>query len=151
MDIFDCIENFFRRLRSYIAEPMTVAMADIIVKIMAEVIEILGLVTKEVKRGRASESIADDTFPVADKDSEKYLRKLIGRRDIKEALRRLDRLTREEARMLAVQVLQVTRDVGTRAEAVNTATLAHVHDVVLECAFSTLATHTCILNTYTTR
>lgn len=42
---------------------MTEAMKDIVVKIMAEVIEILGLVTKEVKRGRASESIADDTFP----------------------------------------------------------------------------------------
>jgi hypothetical protein len=109
MDIFDCIESFFRRLELHVAAPMTGAMMHIVAKIMAEVIEILGIVTKEVKRGRASESIADNTFPVADKDSEKYLRKLIGRRDIEEALRRLDRLTREEARMLAVQATRHTR------------------------------------------
>lgn len=66
----------------------------------------------------------------------------MGRRDIKEALRRLDRLTQEEARMLSVQVLQVTRDVGTRAETVRNQ-VAHVNDEASEGAFSTLATHTC--------
>jgi hypothetical protein len=141
MDIFDCIESFFRRLELHVAAPMTGAMMHIVAKIMAEVIEILKIVTKEVKRGRASESIADNTFPVADKDSEKYLRKLIGRKDIKEALRRLDRLTQEEARMLALQA-HVTRDAGIRAETVNNKG-THIDDVVLEGAFVTLATHPC--------
>ena len=133
MEIFDCIENFFRRLESYIAGPMTAAMTDIIVKIMVEVLEVFGLVTEELKRGRASEPITDDTFKfrVTDKDLEKYLRKLIGRRDIKDALRRLDRLTQEEARMLAVQVLHVTHNVGHRVETVNDQ-IAHANDVALE-------------------
>jgi hypothetical protein len=44
--------------------------------------------------------------------SEKYLRKLIGRTDIEDALRRLDTLTQEEARMATMQVLEATRSVG---------------------------------------
>jgi hypothetical protein len=47
------------------------AMKDIIVKIMVEVLGIFGIVTKEMKQGRASESIPDDTPPVADGDSER--------------------------------------------------------------------------------
>ena len=61
-EIFDCIENFFRRLELYIAAPIADAMKDIIVKVTTEVIEILWLVTKEVKQGRMSKSIASDTF-----------------------------------------------------------------------------------------
>jgi hypothetical protein len=56
-------------------------------------------------------------FPSADRDSEKYLKKLIGRRDIEDALGRLDRLTQEEARMATAQVLKVAHrvenEVGT--------------------------------------
>jgi len=40
--------------------------------------------------------------------SEKYLKKLIGKNDIEDALKRLDRLTQEEARMAAAQLLRVT-------------------------------------------
>jgi methyl-accepting chemotaxis protein len=46
--------------------------------------------------------------------SEKYLKKLIGRTDIEDALKRLDRLTQEEARMAAAQVLKVTNTVDDR-------------------------------------
>ena len=86
-------------------------MKEIIVKIMAEVLGIFAIVTKEVKQGRTSESIGDDTLPVADIDSEKYLKKLIGRRDIEDALSRLDRLTQEEARMATAQVLKVAQHI----------------------------------------
>ena len=39
------------------------------------------------------------------------MRKLAGRTDIEDALRRLDKLTQEELRMAATQVLKVTRSV----------------------------------------
>ena len=55
MDIFERIENFFRRLEEYAEVPTTEAMKDIIVKIMVEVLGIFGIVTKEMKQGRASE------------------------------------------------------------------------------------------------
>jgi hypothetical protein len=40
--------------------------------------------------------------------SEKYLKKLIGKNNIEDALKKLDRLTQEEARMASAQVFEVT-------------------------------------------
>ena len=47
---------------------------------------------------------------------EKYLRKLIGKNDIEEALKKLDNLTQEEARMAAAQLLEVTYTIDNRVE-----------------------------------
>ena len=55
VDIFERIENFFQRLESYIEVPPTPAMTDIIAKIMAEVLTILAIATKEMRQGRTSE------------------------------------------------------------------------------------------------
>ena len=55
--VFECIENFFRRLETYVGVPPTAGMTDIIVKIMVEVLFILSITTKEIKRSRASELI----------------------------------------------------------------------------------------------
>ncbi|KAI9434162.1 hypothetical protein H4582DRAFT_808551 [Lactarius indigo] len=70
-------------------------MKETIVKIMVEVLGIFGIVTKEMKQGR----------------TKRYLKKLIGRRDIEDALVRLDRLTQQEAQMAIVEVLKVAHDV----------------------------------------
>ena len=50
--------------------------------------------------------------------SEKYMKKLIGRTEIKDALKRLDKLTQEEARMAAAQNLKATNNVDKRVEGV---------------------------------
>ncbi|KAF8270380.1 hypothetical protein EI94DRAFT_1698880 [Lactarius quietus] len=55
VDLFERIENFFRRLEPYTEVPPTDAMTDIIVKIMVEVLNIFAIATKEMKQGRASE------------------------------------------------------------------------------------------------
>ncbi|KAH8983358.1 hypothetical protein EDB92DRAFT_1578746 [Lactarius akahatsu] len=52
VDLFGRLEYFFRRLEKYIEVRPTAAMTDIIVKIMVEVLSILGIVTKEVGQGR---------------------------------------------------------------------------------------------------
>ena len=49
---------------------------------------------------------------------EKYLKKLIGRTEIEDALKRLDKLTQEEARMAAAEILKVTHTVDKRVEGV---------------------------------
>lgn len=54
-DILGRIENFFRRLEKYSEMPTTEEMKDNIVKIMAELLIIFGLVTEEMKQGWASE------------------------------------------------------------------------------------------------
>ncbi|KAF8258024.1 hypothetical protein EI94DRAFT_1207398 [Lactarius quietus] len=92
IDLFERIENFFKRLESYTAIPPTTAMTDIIVKIMKEVLNIFAIATKEMRRGRAR----------------KYLKKLIGKKEMEDALKRLDKLTQEEARMAAAETLKLT-------------------------------------------
>ena len=53
-DLFERIENFFKRLESYAEVPPTNAMTDIIVKIMVEILNIFAIATKEMKQSRAS-------------------------------------------------------------------------------------------------
>jgi hypothetical protein len=45
---------FFRRLEIYTEVPPTIEMTATIIQIMVEVLSILGIATKEVKRGRIS-------------------------------------------------------------------------------------------------
>jgi hypothetical protein len=56
INIFMRIESFFKRLESYTEVRPTDAMTDVIVRIMIEVLSILAIATKEIKRGRSSES-----------------------------------------------------------------------------------------------
>ncbi|KAI9459941.1 hypothetical protein BJY52DRAFT_1264690 [Lactarius psammicola] len=65
-------------------------MVEILVKIMVEVISILSIATKEIQQSR----------------TKIYLKKLLGRTDIEDALKRLDSLTQEEVRMAIAQVLK---------------------------------------------
>ena len=50
--------------------------------------------------------------------SEKYLKKLIGKTDIEDGLKRLDKLTQEETRMAAAENLKVTHAVDERVKGV---------------------------------
>ena len=54
MGLFGRMEYFFKRLEAYVEVRPTAAMTDIIVKIMVEVLSILGIVTKEIRQGRMS-------------------------------------------------------------------------------------------------
>jgi len=58
VDLFNRIEYFFRRLEVYTEVPPTSAMTDIIIQILVEVLSIVAMATKELKRGPLSESIA---------------------------------------------------------------------------------------------
>ncbi|KAH9175546.1 hypothetical protein EDB89DRAFT_1903675 [Lactarius sanguifluus] len=102
-DLFERIENFFKRLESYTEVPPTDAMTDIIVKIMVEVLNIFAIATKEMKQGQAK----------------KFLKKLVGRKDIEDALKRLDRWTQEEARMASAQILRLAHSVDDKMKNVD--------------------------------
>ena len=54
IDIFERMESFFQRLELYTRVSPPPEMIDIIVKIMAEVLSILGIATKKMKQGRMS-------------------------------------------------------------------------------------------------
>ncbi|KAI9438390.1 hypothetical protein BJY52DRAFT_1217465 [Lactarius psammicola] len=92
VDLFGRIENFFKRLETYTSVRPTDTMTDIIVKIMVEVLNIFAIATKEMRQGRAK----------------KYLKKLVGKKEMEDALKRLDKLTQEEALMAAAEIMRLT-------------------------------------------
>jgi hypothetical protein len=57
LDLFERIENVFRRLEVYIEVSPTVGMTDALVKVIVEILRILAIMTKEIRQNRASEFI----------------------------------------------------------------------------------------------
>ncbi len=55
VELFERIENSFKRLGDSTQISLTTEMVEVFVKIMAEVLSILSIATKEVKQWRASE------------------------------------------------------------------------------------------------
>jgi archaellum component FlaC len=109
--MFERMEAFFRRLDIYTKVAPNKGMVDTITAIMVEVLNILAIATKEIKQGRMSKSFAvTNKIRFIGRFSEKYVKKLmknlIGNNDIEDALKRLDRLTQEEALMASAQLLE---------------------------------------------
>jgi hypothetical protein len=90
-------------------------MTDAIVKVMVEVLNILAIATKEINQPRASESILGVRPCISTYCSlETFLKMLVGRTDIEDALQRLEEVTVEEARMAAAEALKAIHGVGTK-------------------------------------
>ena len=119
IDLFGRMESFFKRLEKYIQFRPTAAMLDIVVKIMVEVISILGIVTKEIRQGNTSMSCLFYVYSEADLHIEKFLKKLSGRNDVEDAFQRLDKLAPEEALMAAVETMVMTSDIDNTVKDVN--------------------------------
>ncbi|KAH8994764.1 hypothetical protein EDB83DRAFT_2559300, partial [Lactarius deliciosus] len=94
IELFERIERFFKRLEVYTGISLSTKMAEVLVKIVIELLSILSIATKEVKRRRAKI----------------YFRKLLGRTDIEDALKKLDSLIQEESHMVMAQILKVTTE-----------------------------------------
>jgi hypothetical protein len=113
------MEYFFKRLEKYVDVRPSASMTDIIVKIMVEVLSILGIVTKEIGQGNLSMSFYVDISPKIDVRAERFFKKLVGMKDVEDALQRLDKLTREEARMAAAEALKIARGIDDKVEGVD--------------------------------
>jgi len=101
--------------------PLTAGMTDIIVEIMLEVLSVLAIVTKEMKRERMSEfgSTTWTSYFKLGFYLEKYLKKLIGNTEIDDSLQRLDKLTQEEAKMASIELIKITHSVEGRVMCVD--------------------------------
>jgi hypothetical protein len=104
IDIFDCIETFFRRLETYAAVPTTYSMLtratiDVIVQTTVDVLRVLTIATEEVMEGSGRKSILFVYITAGLLYPETYI-KLLENADIASALKRLDKLTRDEAEMI---------------------------------------------------
>jgi hypothetical protein len=61
LDVFECVSNLLKRLHIYTERiPLSPMMSEIVVKIIAEVIAMLALATKQTKQGRLSKWTTKD-------------------------------------------------------------------------------------------
>jgi len=102
VDVFECIENFLSRLKIYTEIQPTPAMTEMMVKIMAEILAVLALATKQINQGRLK----------------KFATKLLGENDIELILQRLSRLTLEESKLTVAQTLDVVYSLVNKMEVV---------------------------------
>jgi len=91
VELLESIEHFLNPLEIYTRIPRTLAMDEVIVKIMVELFSTLSLATRELKQGR----------------SIKIVKKVFGEKGVEAALQRLNRLTQDEVRMTATETLEV--------------------------------------------
>ncbi|KAH8987308.1 hypothetical protein EDB92DRAFT_2105035 [Lactarius akahatsu] len=96
------IQFLLNRLGVHTQISLTKDMAEILVKIVAEVLSILSIAT-ETQQSR----------------TKTFLKKLVGKTDIEDALKSLDNLTREEVWMAIAQVLEDTSELQEEAKKTN--------------------------------
>ena len=131
ISLFERVQFFLQRLNRYTTIPLTSDMTLLLGKIMAQVLSVLALSTKEMKERRISESTR--SIPsIADHDTEKFMKRIVGRTDVEDALQNLDILTKEESLMTAARNLEVTHRVDVNVMA--TQEVTHrveeaIHDV----------------------
>jgi hypothetical protein len=104
------------------------AMADILVKIIVELLSTLGVATKQMTQTRPSELALFLMHNLTHLDKVKFMKKLFGENDIEVVLRRLDRLTQDEARVTAAQTLEVVYGLVQNTEALMDGEPILMHD-----------------------
>jgi len=109
--LFERIYFFLQRLNIYIGIPLTNDLTALLGNVMAHLLFILALSTKVMTDGRMSE-LVDLLCPFrADFATEKVLKRLVGKKDVEDALERFDMLTKEEISMTVARNLKVAHDV----------------------------------------
>ncbi|KAH9976776.1 hypothetical protein BGW80DRAFT_1558544, partial [Lactifluus volemus] len=93
--LFSRIENCFKRFEIYAQARLPDSMREFMVKMMVEVFGILATATKAIKQ----------------RWIKKYLKTLIGRTDIEDALKKLEKLSSDEGLMATAQILKVAHGV----------------------------------------
>jgi hypothetical protein len=79
-------------------------MTEIIVKIIVELLSVLSLATKQIRRGQFSKSVVMYKLSVTQFAIGKFV---FRESDVEAVLQRLDRLTQDEARITVAQTLSV--------------------------------------------
>ena len=107
VDLLEATEHSLKLLDIYTEVPPTPAMDELAVKIMVEFLSTLALATRELKHGRSSESVLADILYIQ-LNVEEFVKGIFGGDKHTEAtLQRLDRLTLDEARTTAAEILKV--------------------------------------------
>ena len=113
LDLFERMEDFFKRFKVYSRSLLNTELAGILVKVVVKVLNILSLATKEVEQSRASESIPHFQCTCSTtliNYLERYIKRLAGKKDIKNAVGELENLIQGEHYTVTAQVLQDTTE-----------------------------------------
>ncbi|KAF8263258.1 hypothetical protein EI94DRAFT_607040 [Lactarius quietus] len=100
INVFGRIESFFSRLEIYSEVPLTLAMTDKMVEITVEVLGILATATKEMKQGRAK----------------KFMKRIAGKTDLEDGLKKLDTLTSDEVAMAIAQLTKIAHNIDNKVD-----------------------------------
>ena len=89
------------------------------VQITVEILDILAIATNEMKQSRTSEFYLRFRVHDADIVSEKFLKRVVGRTDLEDGMKKLDKLTNEEVVMAMAQLLKVAHNIDKRVTRVD--------------------------------
>ena len=106
INLFERVHFFLQRLNSYTGIPLTSGLTELLGMIMAQILSVLALSTKAMTERRMSELIGLLCSFLADYGPEAFLKTLVGRREVEDALLRLDSLTKEESLMAVARNLE---------------------------------------------
>ncbi len=108
VDLFERTQFFLQRLYQYTTAPLTPEMMELLAKIFGQVLSVLAFSTKAMKESRISMSIHFGWSFLAEYTTGKFMKKLVGKTDVEDALQRLDMLTKEENLMVVARTLGVS-------------------------------------------
>jgi hypothetical protein len=129
LGLFERVQFFLQRLNRYTAVPLTPEITSLLGKIMAQVLIVLALSTKEMKERRISMYFRLVFLFVVDYWTEKILKRMAGKTDLEGAIQRLDVLTKEENLLTAARNLEVTHCMDINVTATQELTRSMHNDV----------------------
>ena len=102
------------RLEIYTGVSLTPAMTNKMVQITVEILDILATATKEMKQSRLSEFHLRLSSLEAHIGLEIFLKKVAGRTDLEDGLKKLEKLTNEEIAMASARLVKVTDNINNK-------------------------------------
>lgn len=93
-------------------------MTDKMVEITVEVLGILATATKEMKQNHASKFVLSHVFLGTRIAAENFVKRIAGKTDLEDGLKKLDTLTNEELVMAMAQLLKITHNIDNKVTGV---------------------------------
>ena len=103
----------------YTGVSLTPAMTNKMVQITVEILDVLATATKEMGQSRASEFKLRLTLLAANIGSGKFVKKVAGRTDLEDGLKKLETLTNEEIAMAIAQLAKVADNININVTGVS--------------------------------
>jgi hypothetical protein len=106
-DLLKSMDHLIKPLDVCAQIPHTPTMDKIVFKIMMELLHTLALATKDLHQGGKSEYCSRGCVSLDQDDAGKVVKRFLGEKDSETILRRLDRLSQDEARATVLEILKV--------------------------------------------